>query len=492
MRTVGGPTDRVVIVGAGLGGLACALHLAAAGRRVTVLEREAVPGGRAGRLSRSGYEFDTGPTVLTVPSLVGELLGVVGEDLADWLDLVELDPAYRAWFADGSSLDVITDPVRMTDEVARVCGPREADGYQRFVAYAQRMWEIQRADFIERNLDSPRDLLTLNLLRLVAAGGFGRLAARVDRFFRDPRLRRIFSFQAMYAGLAPHQALALYLVISYLDTVAGVWYPRGGVHALPRALAGAAEKHGVEIRYGTAAARVEVRGDRAVAVRTGGGKRLPADVVVLNPDLPIAYRDLLGERPPRLRYSPSCVVVHIGSRQGYDHIAHHNIHFGQAWRRTFDEVIRDGRLMSDPSLLVTNPSRTDPGVAPAGRHSYYLLAPVPNLAVAPLDWRSGLGERYADSLVDLLRQRGYDDFDTAPEVRTVVTPADWAAAGMAAGTPFAAAHTLAQTGPFRPGNLHPGLSNVVFVGSGTQPGVGVPMVLISGRLAAARITGKGR
>lgn len=495
MRTVPGRTDRVVVVGAGLGGLACALHLAGAGRQVTVLERESGPGGRAGRLSLDGYDFDTGPTVLTMPDLIAEALGAVGEELTDWLDLVPLDPAYRAHYPDGSVLDVHTDTVRMAGEISRVCGPREADGYLRFVDYARRLWQLERDDFIDRNLDRPTDLLTANLLRLVAAGAFRRLQTKIDQFFTDPRTRRIFSFQAMYAGLAPHDALAIYTVIAYLDSVAGVYFPRGGIHAVARAMADAAAKHDVIIRYDTTVTGVETSAGRATGVRTADGSRVPADVVVLNPDLPIAYRDLLppAGRRRTLRYSPSCVVLHLGSRQAYRRIAHHNIHFGRAWRGTFDEVIRRGRLMSDPSLLVTNPSRTDPSVAPAGRHSYYVLAPVPNLDRGTgLDWRGGLAQRYADALLDTLERRGYLGLADSVEVSRVVTPADWADTGLAAGTPFAAAHSLWQTGPFRPGNLHRTLPNVVFVGSGTQPGVGVPMVLISGKLAAARVTGGAR
>jgi phytoene desaturase len=482
--------DHVVIVGAGLGGLSCALHLAGAGRRVTILEREAVPGGRAGLLSTAGFTFDTGPTVLTMPDLIDEALAAVGEDLRSWLTLEPLDPAYRAWYPDGSRLDVIADPDRMAAEVADVCGPREADGYRRFVAYARRLWELERADFIERNFDSPRDLLTLNLLRLVAAGAFGRLQKRVDHFLRDERTRRIFSFQAMYAGLAPHKALAIYAVIAYLDTVAGVYHPVGGMHAVPRALAGAAQRHGVEIHYGATASQVEVRNGRAVAVHTSDGRRFAADAVVLNPDTEAAL-SLFGASPRRsIKYSPSCVVLHIGSKQAYTKAAHHNIHFGRAWRTTFDEVIRRGELMSDPSLLVTNPSRTDPGVAPPGLQTYYVLAPTPNLRTGPFDWRGGLAERYADELTDVLEARGYLGFGDAVVERHIVTPADWADAGMAAGTPFAAAHTFAQTGPFRSPNRHPALANVVFAGSGTVPGVGVPMVLISGKLAAARVTGE--
>ncbi|GAA0809020.1 phytoene desaturase family protein [Spirilliplanes yamanashiensis] len=486
MRTVTGPSDHVVVVGAGLAGLACALHLAGSGRRVTVVERESVPGGRAGRLASGGYEFDTGPTVLTMPSLIAEPLAAVGEELDDWLDLTPLDPAYRAYYPDGSTLDVKTDTVRMAAEISRVCGPREADGYLRFVDFARKLWELERSDFIDRNLDTPVDLLNLNLLKLLGMGGFRRLQPKIDQYFKDPRTRRIFAFQAMYAGLAPHDALAIYAVISYLDSVAGVYFPKGGMHAVPRALAGAAEKHGVTFRYDTTVARVETTAGRATAVITADGDRIPADVVVLNPDLPVAWTLLGSDYPRKLSYSPSCVVLHVGSKQGYSKIAHHNIHFGRAWKGTFDEVIKRGEVMSDPSLLVTNPTRSDPSAAPDGRHTYYVLAPVPNLDRAPIDWaRSG----YADSLLGVLEDRGYVGFRDGIEVLEVITPADWAAQGMAGGTPFAAAHSFTQTGPFRPGNLHPSLENVVFTGSGTQPGVGVPMVLISGKLAAARLPG---
>jgi len=491
VRKVTGSTDRVVVVGAGLGGLACALHLAAAGRQVTVIEREAVPGGRAGRLSVDGYDFDTGPTVLTMPELIAEPLAAVGEKLSDWLELTPLSPAYRAFYPDGSTLDVKTDTVQMAAEISRVCGPREADGYLRFVEFARDLWRLERNNFIDRNLDTPLDLMNVSLLKLLGMGGFRRLQSKINQYFRDPRTQRVFSFQAMYAGLAPHDALAIYAVIAYLDSVAGVFYPKGGMHAVPKAMAGAAEKHGVRFRYETTVARVETTNGRATAVITEGSERIPADVVVLNPDLPIAYRDLLPEsrRHRKLKYSPSCVVLHIGSSRSYSKTAHHNIHFGTAWKGTFDEVIRQGLLMSDPSLLVTNPSHTDPSVAPAGRQTYYVLAPTPNLDVAPLDWSGGLGRRYADELTGVLEQRGYLGFRDGIEVERVVTPDDWAAQGMAAGTPFASSHTFTQTGPFRPGNLHPTLPNVVFTGSGTQPGVGVPMVLISGKLAATRITG---
>jgi len=492
VRTVSGPTGSVVVVGAGLAGLSCALRLAGAGRQVTVLEREPVPGGRAGRLVVDGYSFDTGPTVLTMPDLIADAFDAVGERMEDWLDLRPVAPLYRAFYPDGSSLDVHADPAEMAEEVARVCGPDEAAGYLRFVDLVSELYRLEMREFIDRNLDSPLDLASTRLLRLVRLGGLRRLAPKVAQYLRDPRTQRVFSFQAMYAGLSPYDALALYAVIAYMDSVAGVYFPAGGMHAVPTALAGAAEKHGVEIRYGTTVDRVEVAGRRARGVVTTDGERVPADVVVLNPDLPVAYRDLLPPeltpwRVGRLAYSPSCFLLHAGSTAAYPKTAHHNIHFGRSWRGVFRELIRDRQLMSDPSLLVTNPTRSDPSLAPPGRQTYYVLAPTPHTG-AGLDWQV-LGRRYRDELVAVLEARGYVGFGAGIEVERTVTPADWEASGLASGAPFAASHTFLQTGPFRPSNLVPGLDNVVLTGSGTQPGVGVPMVLVSGRLAAERVTG---
>jgi len=475
----------VVVVGAGLGGLAAALHLAGAAREVTVLERADTPGGRAGVRHDGGYTFDTGPTVLTMPSLIADALGAVGEELDDWLDLRRLDPAYRARFADGSTLDVHADVDAMAAAIEALCGPHDADGYRRLVAYLRELYDIEMPHFIARNLDSPLALLGRPLLRLIGLGGFGRLAPKVASFVRDERLRRVFTFQAMYAGLAPPQALAIYAVIAYLDCVAGVYFPMGGIHAVPRALAGAATRHGVTIRYGTAAARIDVVSGRATAVITEDGERIPADVVVVNADAPTAYRELLSRQPRRLRYSPSCVVVYAGVRNARPD-AHHTISFGAAWRSTFEEIIEQGRLMSDPSFLLTVPTVTDGSLAPDGAHAYHALFPAPNLEHCPLiDWAAET-PRYVEHMLTTLAARG---FDLDPQVRYVTTPADWAAQGLAAGTPFAASHRFGQTGPFRLATLDRLIENLVFCSSNAQPGVGVPMVLVSGRLAAQRVVG---
>ena len=494
MRMITGASDNVVVVGAGFAGLAAALHLAGRGRSVTVLERAPVPGGRAGRLDLGDYRMDTGPTVLTMPEIVDETLTAVGESLPGWLALTRLDPAYRAMFADGSGLDVHTDADAMADAVREFAGPAEADGYRRLRAWLTKLYRVEFDRFIAANLDSPLSLAGPALGRLAAMGAFRRLEPAIGRFLRDERLRRVFSFQSLYAGETPRHALAIYAVIAYMDTVAGVYFPQGGMRALPDALAGAAEKAGVRFRYRTEVSALERTGSRITAVRTADGERHPCDAVVLATELETAYR-LLGAvpwRPVPLRPAPSAVVLHLGARRQWPGTAHHTISFGAAWRTTFTEIIRDGRVMSDPSLLITRPTATDPGLAPAGRDVLYLLAPAPNLARGRIDWDAQAAS-YAADLMDTVSARGVLP-GLAGEIETcqVVTPADWARQGLVAGTPFSYAHTFWQSGPFRPANLPRSTDNAVLAGCGTVPGVGVPTALVSGRLAADRVTGPER
>jgi len=490
MRTVSGASGEVVVVGAGLAGLAAALHLAGRGRAVTVVERDATPGGRAGRLDAGGYRIDTGPTVLTMPDLIEDAFAAVGETTADRLDLIRVEPAYRAVFADGSELDVHSDADAMAAEVARFAGSAEADGYRRLRAWLTGLYRAEFGPFIAANFDSPLSLVGPALARLAAMGAFGRLEPAIGRFLRDERLRRVFTFQSLYAGQAPQRALALYAVIAYMDTVAGVYFPRGGMRALPDALAATAAAAGVTFRYGSPVTALERAGSRIRAVRTAGGERIACDAVVLATELDTAYQ-LLGRAPRRpvaLRPSPSAVVLHVGAGRQWPAAAHHTIAFGGAWRETFREIIDAGRPMSDPSLLVTRPTATDPGLAPPGRDLLYVLAPAPNLAVGAIDWETTAAD-YAGRLISAVADRVLPGLDASAEVLRVVTPADWAREGLVAGTPFSYAHTFWQTGPFRPGNLLRGVDNAVLAGCGTVPGVGVPTALISGRLAADRVTG---
>ena len=483
----------VVVIGAGLAGLSAACHLHGMGRSVLVLEAGPLPGGRAGRHVDSGYTFDTGPTVLTMPDLIADCCRSVGAELSDRLTLSAVDPMYRACFADGSTLHVRQGREAMTEEIRQVCGPREAAQFGRFCDWLRELYELEMPNFIERNYGSPMSLLhpigpALHLLR---TGAFRRLEPAVQRFFEDERLVRVFSFQALYAGLAPRQALALYAVITYMDSVNGVFTAAGGVHAVPSALADAARAAGVEFRYSARVERIVLRhgtsGD-VVGVRLTDGTMIDTRRVVCTADLPVAYRTMLpGIRVPRVarrgQYSPSALVWHLGVKGPMPaEVAHHNIHFGAQWRESFDALLADGRRMPDPSILVSVPTVDDPSLAPPDRHVLYVLEPVPNLD-GRVDWRA---ERPAarEQLLATLQRHGYP---TEIETERMVGPDEWEAQGMERGTPFALSHRFFQTGPFRPSNLERRAPGLVFAGSGTVPGVGVPMVLVSGRLAAERI-----
>jgi phytoene desaturase len=492
MRTIGENAYRVVVVGAGLAGLSAALHLAGRGRAVTVVERAAHPGGRVGRLDIEGYHLDTGPTVLTMPDIIDDTFAAVGETLSDRLDLMRVDPAYRASFADGSALNVYSGRDAMAAEIERFAGRGQAEGYLQLRDWLTRLYEVEFDGFIAANFDSPLSLLTPQLARLTAIGGFRRWDRMVRRCISDDRLRRVFTFQALYAGVPPDRALAVYAVIAYMDTICGVYFPRGGVRALPDALAAAATHAGVEFRYNTEVSTLERSGTLLTAVHTGNGERIDADAVVLTTELPDTYRllDRTPRRLMRLHPAPSAVVAHVGCRAVGDDIGHHTILFGQEWQQTFRDIIDDGQLMADPSLLVTRPTAGDARLAPAGRDLLYILAPAPNTAVGQVDWATR-GPAYTEQLFKVVTER-LPEVGVDAEVLHVVNPAGWGRQGMAAGTPFALAHTFGQTGPFRPANTVRGIDNVVLAGSSTVPGVGVPTALLSGRLAADRITGAVR
>jgi phytoene desaturase len=485
--------SRVVVIGAGLAGLSAAAHLVRAGYEVSVVERGLAPGGLAGQISCEGFTFDTGPCVLTMPDLLAQTFDAAGARMSEALTLTRLDPAYRACFADGSTLRVYADRARMRAQIAAHCGPRDAAAFDAFVDWLQRLYHAEMPNFIDRNYDSAVDLTRplAAVAALLKLGAFGRLGRRLRRQFDDDRLRRLFGFQALYAGLSPQAALSIYAVITYMDTIDGVWFPTGGIHAVPRALAAALSTAGVRIRCHSPVRTIEGH-QRATGVCLTTGEWLPADAIVCTLDRASAYRLLpqlpMPRRLARARYSPSAVVWHVGmdgalGTDGPSAPAHHNIHFGHAWESAFDQLIRRGTLMQDPSRLVTVPSLTDPSLAPPGSTTLYVLEPVPNL-YSKLDWRQQ-AEPMRDRLYAFLRQHGYP---SQIHTERMVTPLDWQRQGLTAGSPFSLAHTFAQTGPFRPANAEPRLPGLFFAGASTVPGVGIPMVLISGRLAARRVS----
>jgi phytoene desaturase len=482
---------RVVIVGAGLGGLSAACHLSGAGHRVTVLEQASGPGGRMARHTREGFTFDTGPTALTMPNLLEATFEAAGTPMSDLLTLRPLDPAYRAIFADGSTIRVHHGQEAMAAEIREQCGAAEEAGFGRFCRWLAQLYQVEMPAFIDRNYDEVRDLARPlgPALRLVRLGALRTWEQTVRSYFSDDRLVRMFSLPAMYAGLTPQKALALFAVTTYMDTIRGVYVPDGGIGAVPVALAKAAEKAGASLRYDTKAQKVlRNSAGRVRGVRLTDGTDLPADAVVVNTDMAVAYRSLLPDLSTpsslrRVRYSPSAFVWRAGVRGSPPaEAAHHNIHFGTQWQESFRTLLKRRRRLPDPTVLVSVPSRNESGLAPADSSLLHVVEPVPNLT-GRVNWTTER-HRARDRLVRLVDEWGYP---TDVVVEDQMDPTDWAQQGMAMGTPFSIAHTLFQSGPFRPPNVDRRMPGLVFVGSSTVPGVGVPMVLISGRLAAQRV-----
>ena len=485
---------RIVIIGAGLAGLSAACQLSRTGNEVVVLERGGQVGGLAATREDQGFTFDIGPTVLTMPDLIDEALQAAGTSLADELTLKQLDPAYRARFADGSTMDVLAEHDAMTEQIRAMCGAHDAAAYEKFVVWLKELYELEMPRFIDRNFDRPWQIANPPLpgAKLLKMGGLRHLDPMIRSRFDDERLHRLFTFQALYAGVSPQQALSIFAVITYMDSVRGVFFPEGGMHDVPSAMARAASAAGVDIRLNTEVTGLRRAPSGAVTGVVVGGdgaddEIVTADIVIATGDLPTMYDVLLPETklPLPLRkpkFSPSAVVWHVGTNDAASpDIRHHNIHFGKEWATSFDELLDEQVLMRDPSRLVSVPSVTDPRRAREGGTAMYILEPAPHLGGA-LDW-SRMRDQMKERLTQFLRTAGYPT-DIVSE--QLVTPGDWADQGLTQGTPFALAHTFTQSGPFRPSNFARSAPGLIFAGHGTTPGVGVPMVLVSGKLAAQR------
>ncbi|EGD55846.1 phytoene desaturase family protein [Gordonia neofelifaecis] len=490
--------SHVVVIGAGLSGLTAAAHLRAAGHEVTVLEATDSPGGLVRTETIDGHRFDTGATVLTMPELIVDALAAVGVARSaahDRLALRPVDPSYVMNYADGSSLAIPRDAAAIPAAVAEVFGTDAGSGTRDLLAWLRRVHDAEFDVFIDRNYGGLSDLTGPATRRaaaeLVRLGALGGLTGAVSRFVADPRVQRAFTFQALYAGVPPHRARAIYAIIPDMDIGRGLTAPAGGMGRVGRVLADALTEAGVRIEYGARVDRILRRSDGTASGVTAGDRRWPAAAVIATLERD-AVAGLLRDdrRRRRLRYSPSAVVVHGLLPEGTTarwRSGHHTLDFGAAWTQTFADITgRRGRLMGDGSFLLTRSAVTDPETFIGnGQESVSVLAPTPNLVSADLPW-DVLAEPYVAEFLGTLESRGYAGL-SAMRVLRIDHPLSWRRDGLPAGTPFSAAHTLAQTGPLRTPNVWAGAPNLVLAGSATVPGVGIPPVVISGGLAAARV-----
>jgi phytoene desaturase len=483
----------VLVIGAGVGGLATAARLAHAGYDVSVVESRHKPGGRCGRFVRDGHHFDTGPTVVVLPHVWHATFRSIGERLEDHLDLRRADPGYLAHFGDGTSLSLTPDLTRMHVQLEAI-EQGSFGSYLRYLNEGHRNFSLAMPCLAERpaptllQAASPRMLLSLLRAKLLT-----RHYRNIRRYFTDPRLRAAFTFQDMYLSLSPFEAPATFSLLQYTEYAHGVWYPMGGVYGLVEALASVGADRGVRFLYGTPVTRIDCDGRRVVGVTLADGRQTGADVVVANADLPYVYRCLLPEdgmakRLGRKRYSCSTIMFYWGVDRQYAQFGLHNIFLASAYRRTGEQILKDLTLADEPTFYLHAPARLDPSLAPQGQETLSVAVPVGHIDdSAPQDW-DGLRERARVQVLRRLAQVGADDLEGHIKFEVNGTPLDWLNRyNLTKGSTLGLGHNLAQMSLFRPRNRHARYRNLYFVGASTHPGSGMPAVLLSAQFAAERV-----
>ena len=471
----------VVVVGAGVGGLCAAIRLGAAGRSVTVLERNDAAGGKLAGRVRDGFAFDTGPSLLTLPHLFADVLALAGLDLRTELDLVRLDPQCRYHWPDGATLDVADDPAR-TAEAFEAFSPGAGAAHRALLAAAERTWTVSERTFLAGAMDRPRELLgRLRSPRdLVAIDPLRTLHRAAAARFADPRLQQLVGRYATYSGSSPYRAPATLACIAHVESAHGCWYPMGGMGALRDALVRAAHAVGVELRYG-----VDVTSIGPGVVATAGGEELGAPHVVANVDAVHLYRDLVGDarmtrRVQRAGASGSGLVILAGVRGTTPGIAHHNVWFSPGYAAEYD-ALDHGRAAHDPTIYACVSAVTDPARAPSGDENWFLLVNVPP---GPLPEP----EAYAALVLARLAARGVE-LRHRLAFTELVTPTDLQARYRAEGGAIYGTSSNGWRAAFvRPANRSP-RPGLYLVGGSSHPGGGLPLVATSGRIVADLILG---
>ncbi|GAB4435207.1 MAG: phytoene desaturase family protein [Chloroflexi bacterium OHK40] len=482
----------VVIVGGGLGGLAAAIHLAAQGRSVTLLEKNERVGGKLNLLQAQGYTFDTGPSLLTMPWVIADLFAAAGRSMADYLTLDQIEPTCRYHWPDGTIFNAWQRLPQLVQEVQRL-SPADVPGLFRFLAHTSRIYAAVADTFLLRPFDGLREVLTPQLaLNGPRIDALRSVDAAVRSFFRSPHLRQLFNRYATYNGSSPYRSPATFNVIAYIELAEGGWYVRGGMYALACALLRLAEELGVTVRTSAPVAEIILERGRATGVRLASGEHLRAARVVVNADPRYAYQNLLpgqGATAARLaRLEPSCsgFVLFLGVNRTYPQLAHHNIFFSGDYPREFAAIFQKGVPAADPTVYVAATALSDPTHAPPGHMNLFVLVNAPALGPRVRWEHEALA--YRDLVIAKLERMGLAGLGAAIRYEQIWTPATIAERYNAAG---GAIYGLASNNPFaafmRPPLRAHGLRGLYFVGGGTHPGGGIPLVLLSGRAVAERI-----
>jgi phytoene desaturase len=482
---------RVVVIGAGFGGLAAAIRLQAAGCQVTLIEARAKPGGRAYQFKGQGFTFDMGPTLITAPDLLEDLWRVAGRDLHTDVDLIELSPFYRICFQDGQHFDYWGTVAQDEAEIARF-EPHDVAGYRTFLAETKQLYERVFVDLAAQPFLSAGSMLRV-VPELLRVGAHKSVYAFVARHFRHPALRMVFSFHPLFIGGNPFRASAIYSIVPYLERLGGVSFARGGMYCLVEAMTKLFCSIGGEIRCGLPVEEILLTKGQVAGVRLQDETVVSTESIVANSDVTQTYLHLLSERQqPRLlsrrlkqyRYSMSCFLLYLGLKRQYPQLRHHTVIMPQQYRRLIAEIFDGQGLPADLALYLHTPTRTDPTLAPAGCESLYVLAPVPNLAHG-IDWTREAQAFRARIVAFLEKEVGLTGLAENIVIEHQFTPLDFASELRShLGAAFSIEPMLTQSAYFRPHNRSSTIDGLYFVGAGTHPGAGIPGVLLSAELTS--------
>jgi phytoene desaturase len=483
----------VLIIGAGIGGITTAAMLARQGYQVTVVEKNAHPGGRCDRFIQAGHYFDTGPTLFLMPEIVEQVFDSLDQRMEDHLDLRRVDPAYHVDFGDGSHLTLTSDLSAMHAELEAI-EYGSTGSFLRYLAEGRRHYELVFAHILGRNFRNAWEYFTpKNMLLISRLKALHSHYENLREYFADPRLRVAFSFQDMYVGLSPYEAPATYSLLQYAEMASGVWFPSGGMYRLVEALTGIAQEAGARFLFDAPVVQILVNGRRATGVNLADGRKMLPDVVVANADLPYVYRQLLPDRRPARRldrkaYTCSTVTFCWGIDRRYLQLGPHSLFLAKNFRQGMDQIFGHRTVPEEPSFYLHAPTRIDPTLAPDGHDTLTAVVPVGHIdeAVAQ-DW-AAIRQHARRSVLQRLAQAGVADLEKHITFEVCYTPPDWQSRyNLTKGASFGLSHTFWQMGYLRPGNRHARYRNLYFVGASTHPGAGLPTVLLSAKLATERI-----
>ncbi len=484
----------VIIIGGGIGGLALACMLGKKGYRVTIVEKNEMTGGRARIFRDQGFTFDMGPSWYMMPDVFEHFFEILGEEITEYYQLQKLSPSYQITLkSDGKSYRFYSDMAK-NKELFESIESGAGQVLEEFLAQGKEQYELSKSEFMYRNYNSIRDFMTLRIMRQGARLPlFKKQKAIIEQKFKSELLRKVLQYQTVLLGTAPGDTPGIYTLMNYVDLVLGEWYPTGGIRAIPEALESIAKKYGVQIKLNTSVKNIIVEQGMATGILLENGASLFSDIVVSNADIEHTDRKLLPKKYQTKSdaywesrvLAPSAYILYLGVKGKIPHMEHHNLLFTKDWERGFSQIFTRPEWPDDPSMYICVPSKTDSVIAPPDHENLFVLVPI----ASGLEYDDAFVQTYGDKiLTEIGKYYNIRDLKDRIVVRHSYSVKNFIVDYNAfKGTALGLAHTLGQTAIFRPNNIHKKIPNLFYVGAGTNPGIGMPICLISAELAYKRI-----